>query len=209
GDVLEQKLGPWRQRLAGAPAGLDLPTDRPRALDAPAEGRCGLLPLALDASLSAELRQLARASGSTLFMTLLAGFQALLSRHSGQRDLVVGSPVANRNRLEIEGIIGFFVNLLPLRGNLSGDPGFRQLLERVREAAVEAFAHEDLPFEKLVEELRPDRRQQHNPLFSVLFALQQPQSAELATDRGDGLRWELVEVHPAMPKLELSLQLWD
>jgi amino acid adenylation domain-containing protein len=206
GELLEQKLRPWRRRLAGAPAGLALPTDRPRARDRPAEGRCGLLPIALGASLSAALRQLARASGTTLFMTLLAGLQALLSRHSGQTDLVVGSPVANRNRLEIEGIVGFFVNLLALRGDLTGDPSFHVLLERVREVAVEAFAHEDLPFEKLVEELRPDRRQQQNPLFAVLFAVQQPQGAP---EERDGLRWELVEVHPGTAKLELSLLLVD
>jgi amino acid adenylation domain-containing protein len=206
GEVLEQKLRPWRQRLAGAPAGLDLPTDRPRSLAGPAEGRCGFLALSLGASLSAAVRQLARASGTTLYMTLLAGFQALLFRHSGQADLVVGSPVANRNRTEIEGLIGFFVNVLALRGDLSGDPSFQQFLERVREVAVEALAHEDLPFEKLVEELRPDRRLQRTPLFSVLFVLQQPQDAPTG---GEGLRWELEEVQPATSKFELSLHLVD
>jgi amino acid adenylation domain-containing protein len=209
GEVLEQKLRPWRQRLAGAPAGLDLPTDRPRLLDGPAEGRAGFLPTALGAPLSADLRQLARSSGATLFMTLLAGFQTLLFRHSGQPDLVVGSPVANRNRLEIEGIIGFFVNTLALRGDLSGDPTFRQLLERVREVAVEAFAHEDLPFEKLVEELRPDRRTQQNPIFPVLFAVQQKQGLPAASAEDGGLRWELAEVHPGTAKLDLTLQLVD
>jgi amino acid adenylation domain-containing protein len=209
GEVLEQKLRPWRQRLAGAPAGLDLPTDRPRLLDGPAEGRAGFLPIALGASLSAEVRQLARSSGTTLFMTLLAGFQTLLFRHSGQPDLVVGSPVANRNRLEIEGIIGFFVNTLALRGDLSGDPTFRELLERVRQVAVEAFAHEDLPFEKLVEELRPDRRTQQNPLFPVMFAVQQKQGMPAASAEDGGLRWELMEVHPGTAKLDLTLQLVD
>jgi len=204
GDVLEQKLRPWRQRLANAPAGLALLTDRPRALDGPQEGRCGVLPIHLGAALSAEVRQLARASGATLFMTLLAGFQALLSRHSGETDLVVGSPVANRNRLEIEGIIGFFVNLLALRGDLSGDPGFRQLLDRVREVSVEAFAHEDLPFEKLVEELRPDRRLQQNPLFSAVLAVQQGKAAPETSES-----WELVEVHPGTAKFELTLTLAD
>jgi len=205
GEVLEQKVRPWRQRLAGAPADLGLPTDRPRSTG-PSEGRCGFVPLALGAPLSATLRQTARGAGATVYMTLLAGFQVLLYRHSGLVDVVVGSPVANRNRTEVEGLIGVFVNLLAQRGDLSGDPSFEQFLERVRTVTVEALANEDLPFEKLVEELRPDRRLQHSPLFSALFALQQPQPAPAT---GAGLRWELAEVHPATAKYELSLQLSD
>ena len=205
GEALEQKLRPWRQRLSGAPESLSLPTDRPRSADAES-GRCGFVSLVLGAPLSAALRQMARGAGTTLYMTLLAGFQALLFRHSGQPDLVVGSPVANRNRTEIEGLIGYFINLLAQRGDLSGDPPFEQLLERVRVVAVEALGNEDLPFEKLVEELRPDRRLQPTPLFSVLFALQQPQTPPAA---GAGLRWELAEVRPATAKFDLSLQLID
>src|SRR2546429_2428309 len=119
-----------------------------------------------------KLKELSRGEGVTLFMTLLAAWQVLLSRYSGQEDIVVGIPIANRNRSEIEGLIGFFANTLALRGDLSGNPTFRELLARVREVALSAYAHQDLPFEKLVEELRPERSLSHNPLFQVLFALQ-------------------------------------
>ena len=115
---------------------------------------------------------LARAHGATLFMVLLAAFELVLSRLSGQDDLVVGSPVANRNRRETEGLIGFFANNLALRGDLAGDPSAGDLLLRVREVALGAYAHQDLPFERLVEELQPERSLSHAPLFQVLFVLQ-------------------------------------
>src|SRR5204862_4652300 len=120
--------------------------------------------------------------GVTLFMTLLAAFHALLHRYSGQDDVVVGSPIANRNRTELEGLIGFFVNSLALRGDLSGDPTFRELIGRVKEAALGAYAHQDVPFEKLVEELRPPRQLGQNPIFQVTFDVQKLSSATMGIE---------------------------
>ena len=126
----------------------------------------------LSKELSDGLKDLSRKEGATLFMTLLAAFQTLLYRYTGQEDIVVGSPIANRNRAEIEGLIGFFVNTLCYGGDLSGNPSFRELLGRVRKSALGAYDHQDLPFEKLVEELHPERNLSHSPLFQVMFALQ-------------------------------------
>ena len=170
GDVLEAQLSYWRSQLAGAPAALELPTDRPRPAEQTFRG--SHIEFALPADLTASLRAHGRSSGATLFMTLLAGFQALLSRYAGQEDLVVGTPIANRARTELEPLIGFFVNTLALRTNLSGDPTFHELLARVREVTLGAYAHQDVPFERLVEELQPERDRSRNPLFQVMFALQ-------------------------------------
>jgi non-ribosomal peptide synthetase component F len=119
----------------------------------------------------AKLRTLARREGVTLYMTLLAAFQVLLHRYSGQSDIVVGSPIANRTHIEIEKLIGFFVNTLVLRGDLSGNPTFCELLQRVRHVALDAYDHQDLPFERLVEELEPDRHLNRTPFFQVMFQL--------------------------------------
>ncbi|MEE8523271.1 MAG: non-ribosomal peptide synthase/polyketide synthase [Thermoanaerobaculia bacterium] len=174
GEELERQLGVWRRRLAGASASLDLPADRPRS--GIAGSRQGTLVAILPATLHGELTAFSRRRGVTPFMTLLTAFQALLSRLSGQLDVVVGSPIANRNRLEIEDLIGFFVNTLVLRGDLSGGgsegPPFRELLDRTREVTLEAYAHQDLPFEKLVDELAPKRSLDHTPLFQVMMSLQ-------------------------------------
>ncbi|MCP4657047.1 MAG: amino acid adenylation domain-containing protein, partial [bacterium] len=178
GEVLEGVLAHWRRRLDGAPELLDLPTDRPRpAVLTTAGGRCRRV---LDAPLTAGLEELGPACDATLFMILLSAFKTLLYRYSGQPDLVVGTPIAGRTRPEVEGLIGFFVNTLVLRTDLIGEPSFRDLLARVREVALEAYEHQDLPFEKLVEELRPQRNLSHSPLFQVMFALQNMPGERLA-----------------------------
>jgi amino acid adenylation domain-containing protein/FkbM family methyltransferase len=169
-ERLASLLGYWRTRLAGAPALQALPTDRPRP---PLQSYQGsVLSTHVPRALVDRLQQISAAEGVTLFMTLLASFAGLLAHYSGQRDLVIGSPIANRTRPEIEGLIGFFVNTLVLRCDLSGDPTFRALLARVREQTLEAYAHQELPFEKLVEELQPERNLSHTPLFQVMFVLQ-------------------------------------
>ncbi|HTQ81022.1 MAG TPA: amino acid adenylation domain-containing protein, partial [Thermoanaerobaculia bacterium] len=169
GEILERQLAYWRERLAGA-AGLDLPTDHPRP---PVQSFRGATRMhTVGPQVTQRLKSLARAEDSTLFMVLLAAVQTLLGRYSGQDDVVLGSPIANRTRSEIEPLIGFFVNSLVLRGDLRGDPTFLDLLARSRRLALEAYSHQDLPFERLVEELRPERKLAHNPLFQVMFAVQ-------------------------------------
>ena len=168
GEALGREVAWWRERLRGLPA-LELPTDRPRPEVQTFRG--GEVPVALGADLSRDLDALARREGVTPFMVLLAGFSALLSCWSGQRDFAVGAPVAGRDRRETEGLIGFFVNSLVLRCNLRGDPDFRSLLRRTREAAVEAYGHQELPFEKLVDGLQPRRDLSRAPVFQVALAL--------------------------------------
>ncbi|CAG1772939.1 hypothetical protein BAC2_03281, partial [uncultured bacterium] len=157
-------------------------------------------------TLSADVKALSQREGVTLFMTLLAAFQAVLYRYTGQPDLVVGSPIANRTRTEIEPLIGFFVNTLVLRTDLSGQPTFREVLRRVRETTLAAYTHQDLPFEMLVEELQPDRTLSHNPLFQVMFALE----SEAATGPDlSGLKVEAVEIENDTSKFDLTLTLSD
>lgn len=170
GAVLDQQIDYWRKHLAGAPPSLELPTDRPRPAVQSFNG--ARESFNLSRNLSMQLAELSRRQDATLFMTLLAAFEVLLYRYTGQSDIVVGTPVANRNRKELEGLIGFFVNMLALRTDLSGDLTFRELLARVREASFGAYANQDLPFEMLVEELRPVRDPSRNPIFQVIFALQ-------------------------------------
>jgi amino acid adenylation domain-containing protein len=174
GEVLEDEISFWRQQLAGLPPLLKLPTDRPRP--AAQSFRGASRPVRLPAGLIGQARTLSRSQGATLFMVLLAGFQALLARSSGQDDLAVGTPVAGRNRMEIEGLIGFFVNTLVLRGDLAGDgsggPSFRALLGRARETVLAAHLHQDVPFERLVQELTPERSLAQTPLFQVMLVLQ-------------------------------------
>lgn len=174
GEAFERLLSYWKNKLAGIPVLLALPTDRPRPPVQVFQGAS--YGVVLPKSLLEGLKTIGRQAEVTLFMALLAAFKVLLFRYSGQSDIAVGSPIANRTRVEVEGLIGFFVNTLVLRTDLSGDPTFRQLLGRIREVALGAYAHQDLPFERLVEEVQPARNLSHNPLFQVGFALQSTES---------------------------------
>jgi amino acid adenylation domain-containing protein len=170
GEVLRRQVEWWRERLGGAPPALELPTDRPRPAVASSRGAAHVF--RVPAEVARGLRSLARREGATLYMVTHAAFDLLLSRWSGQEDLVVGSPIAGRTEMGTEGLIGFFVNTLALRIDLSGDPSFQELMGCVRETALGAYAYQDLPFERLVEEVAPDRGLSHTPLFQVMFALQ-------------------------------------
>ncbi|HEY2738676.1 MAG TPA: condensation domain-containing protein, partial [Thermoanaerobaculia bacterium] len=191
GETLAAEIAHWRRKLAGAPPLLDLPLDRPRP--ATRRSRGAVRRLAPGEDLSRALQTLSRQRGTTIFMTLLAGFQALLSRLSGQEILAVGTPIAGRNRFETEGLIGFFVNTLVLRARVAGDLSFAGLLDQVREETLEAYAHQELPFEKLVEELSPNRSLAFSPLFQAMFVLQ---NAPLQPLQLPGLT--LIPVVPAM-----------
>ena len=167
GEVLEKQLAFWRQQLAGAPHRLELPTDHPRP-EMPSL-RFGRRVFALSPGLAQSLKALGRKQGTTLYNVLLAAFNALLFRYTGEEDLVLGSPVANRRERALEGMIGFFVNTLLMRNRPRGELTFRQFLTGVHEASLAAFAHQDLPFEKIVEELKPERDSTYQPLFQVMF----------------------------------------
>lgn len=169
GEVLEGQLAYWRKQLAGLPI-LDMPTDRPRPPIPTHSGAC--YKFQLSKSLTQGLQSLSRQSEVTLATTLLAAFQVLLARYTGQTDIAVGSPIANRTRSELENLVGFFVNSLVMRTDLSGDPTFREVQARVHVVALGAYEHQDLPFEQLVAELQPERDFSRNPLFQVLFAFQ-------------------------------------
>jgi amino acid adenylation domain-containing protein len=169
GEVLERRLAWWRGALAGAPALLELPTDHPRPAVQTFRGATLHAPLA--GGLRERLEALGRAEGATLYMVVLAAFKALLAKYGGSDDVVVGSPVAGQTRREVEELVGFFANTLVLRTGLSGDPAFRELLRRVRETTLGAYEHQDVPFERLVAELRPERSLAHSPLFQVSFVL--------------------------------------
>jgi amino acid adenylation domain-containing protein len=203
GEVLEGQLAYWRERLAGHPPVLELPADRPRP--AVQTFRGAVEPLLLEAEASGRLADLSRRRGAPLFMTALSGFLALLHRYTGQTDLLVGTPTAGRNRVELEGLIGFFVNTLVLRTDASGDPTFEELLGRVREVSLGAYAHGDLPFERLVEELAPQRDLSHSPLFQVLFVLQT--ESVTALPRIAGLEIEGLELSLEAAKFDLTVAL--
>jgi amino acid adenylation domain-containing protein len=202
GEVLDRQLAYWKQQLAGAPAVLELPSDQPRpAVQTFRGARQSLL---LSPSLWAALEALSQREGATLFMVLLAAFQVLLYRYTGQQDICVGTPIAGRTRTEVEGLIGFFANILVLRTDLSGTPTFRELLRRVREGALGAYMHQDLPFERLVEELQPARTLSYSPLFQVMLALQNVPPVPTAM-AGLKLHQEFIDIGTA--KFDLSLFL--
>jgi len=204
GAALAKELAFWRQRLEGAPPVLELPTDRPHRAAASSAG--ALAPLALPEPVTALLRELARREGATPFMVLLALFDALLLRYAGQRDFVVGLPVANRNRTELERVIGCFASTLLLRLELPPRLSFRALLAQTRAESLALFAHSDLPFEKLVEELQPERNLAHNPLFQVMFALQTAAVSGLGLP---GLTLTPLPVERGLAKLDLTLELFE
>ncbi|MCG3161078.1 MAG: Linear gramicidin synthase subunit D [Acidobacteria bacterium] len=203
GEEMERRLAYWKKQLANSPPMLALPTDRPRPAVQTFRGR--VQSISLTSELSAAIRELSRQTDCTLFMTLLAAFKTLLLRYTGQEDILVGTVVANRNRAEIEPLIGFFVNTLALRGDLSGDPSFRELLGRVREMTLGAYAHQDLPFEKLVGEIQPDRDLSHAPLFQVAFQLRSARHQEAF--EAPGLALSLLEVESKTAKFDLALSM--
>ncbi|HEV2736703.1 MAG TPA: amino acid adenylation domain-containing protein, partial [Longimicrobiaceae bacterium] len=205
GEVLEAQLAYWRERLAGAPPLLEIPTDRPRS--AGADARAASHAFVLSAEASERLRALSRREGATLFMTALAAWQMVLGRWSGQDDVVVGTPIAGRTRRETEGLIGFFVNMLALRTDLAEDPTWTGLLGRVREAALGAYEHQELPFERLVEELAGERTLTHSPVFQATFALDRS-GAGGGLSLG-GLAAEPFEAGRGVAKFDLDLSLAD
>ena len=204
GEVLDQQLNYWRQQLAGAPPVLELPLDYPRP--AVQTYRGAQVSFRLTRSVTAALKEVGRRERATLFMTLLAAWQTFLSAYAGRTDIVTGADVANRNRSETENLIGFFVNMLVLRTDLSGNPTFRELLGRVREVALGAYAHQDVPFEKLVEELQPQRDLSRNPLFQVLFVLQNVPMEELQLTN---LKLSPVEVNNKRAPFDLLLDMME
>ncbi|MGV0024746.1 amino acid adenylation domain-containing protein [Phormidesmis priestleyi] len=203
GEVLEKQLAYWRRQLQALPV-LHLPSDRSRP--AVPTYRGATYPLQLSPMLTEALEALSQQSKTSLFITLLAAFQTLLYRYTGQEDIAIGSPIANRHRSELEGLIGFFVNSLVMRSDLSGNPTFRDLLERVRNVALEAYDHQDLPFEKLVEELDPDRDLSRNPLFQVAFALQ---NAPMQALELPGLTLEPAPLELGSTRFDLEVHLWE
>ena len=202
--VLKTQLAYWKQQLSGNLPVLELPTDRPRPPIQTFRG--GQQKLVLPKALSEAIKMLSHREGVTLFMTLLAAFKTLLYRYTGQDDIIVGSPIANRNRPEIENLIGFFVNTLVLRTNISDNLSFEELLGRVRKVAIEAYVHQDLPFEKLVEELQPSRDLSYNPLFQVMFVLQNPSGS---TCYLPDLTLQTLEVDSQTAKFDLFLSMMD
>ncbi|MFL9458777.1 amino acid adenylation domain-containing protein [Tolypothrix bouteillei VB521301_2] len=202
GDVLQSQLSYWLQQLANAPTFLPLPTDRPRGAVQTFNG--AYLEFALSAELTNQLTKLSQSQGCTLFMTLLAAFKTLLYRYTRQSDILVGTPIANRHHSEIEGLIGFFVNTLVLRTDLSGNPSFEELLLQTRSMALSAYAHQDLPFEMLVEALQPERDLSHTPLFQVMFALQNAPMSEVELS---GLEVSSLPVEIATAKFDLTLSM--
>ena len=204
GEQLERQLSFWRAQLSGASPALELPTDRPRPSEQTFHG--GALTVAIPLALTESLKALCQREGVTPFMLLLAAFQVVLQRYSGQDDFCVGSTIAGRDQSELEGLIGFFANTLALRARLGGNPSFRELLGRVRETTLGSYAHQHLPFEKLVEELQPERNLGRSPLFQVLFAFLNTPKTEL---NQTGLVLRPLDTGTSVSKFELELSLGE
>jgi amino acid adenylation domain-containing protein len=203
-ETMETLLAYWRKQLDGAPLVLDLPADGPRPPVQTYQG--ATYEFELGTELTTKIKTLSRQQGTTLFMTLLAAFQTLLFRYTGQSDFVIGTPVANRSRKELEPLIGFFVNLLVLRSEPTAETIFTDHLSRVRETALDAYAHQDLPFEKLVEELQPDRDLSRSPVFQILFALQNAPTDVLATDLA-GVELNVMEIERGISRYDLGVSI--
>jgi|SRR5579883_2751987 len=204
GEALESNIAYWKKQLGGELPILELPTDRPRPPVQTYQGSRQSFELSKE--LTDALNVLSQQEKVTLFMTLLAAFKMLLYCYTGQEDVIVGSPIANRNRAEVEGLIGFFVNTLVLRSDLGGSPSFRELLSRVRKVALEAYDHQDMPFERMVEELQPERNLSYNPLFQVMFVFQ---NAPMPGWEFSELTLSPLEVDNKTTKLDLTLSLTE
>ena len=204
GEELEKQLAYWRKQLGGELPILELPISRGRAVVQSYRGET--VGVELSERLSGALRQLSKRNGATLFMTLLTSWQVFLSRYAGQDDVIVGTPLAGRHLLETEGLIGFFVNTLAMRADLSGNPSFRQLLGRVKESMLGAYAHQDVPFDKLVEELQPERSMSYEPIFQVMFTLENKAQEVFEMP---GLKLSGVEADSDVAKFDLTLILQE
>ena len=202
GEVLDKEIEFWKKQLEGAPPVLELPTDRPRPAVQTFNGSYKTFHLSPEVSNA--LKDLAHKTGATEFMVLLALFQTILHRYSGQDDIVIGTPIANRNHPEIENLIGFFVNTLAIRTRFDERPTFQQLLKQVRETALAAYAHQDLPFEKLVDALQPERNLSHSPIFQVMFALQTSGRSEMQAPHSE-LQLQPIEAHSKTAKFDMTL----
>ena len=204
GEVLDKAVSYWKEKLTGATSLLELPTDRPRP---PIQGFAGTrFPLVIPQELTESLKQLAEQQHASLFMVLLAAFKVLLFRHAGQEDILVGIPIAGRNNPELENVIGLFVNMLPMRTDLSGNPTFRELLDRVRETALGGYEHQDLPFEKLVEVMQPERDTSYSPLFQVMFHLG---NLDIPSFNLPGLKLTPLDADTGTSKFDLTLDLTE
>ena len=202
GERRARQLDYWRSRLSGSPESLQLPIDRPRRPQQSYQGSS--VEFTIEEDTTTALKQLSRRSGSTLFMTLLSAWSTLLGRYSGEEDIIIGSPVANRTQSAIEPLIGFFVNTLALRADLRGNPTFTELLARIRHTCLEAYHHQELPFEALVEALDIPRNLSHSPLFQVMFVLQNNPEETLALPELD---ITLKEVETGIAKFDLTLNV--
>ncbi|HEX7335226.1 MAG TPA: amino acid adenylation domain-containing protein [Pyrinomonadaceae bacterium] len=204
GDVLQQQLSYWKKQLAGAPSVFQLASDRPRP--ALQSYRGAIVPFSCSVELSEALRMLARREGASLYMILLAAFAVLLQRFSGEERMIIGTPIANRKRVEIEGLIGFFVNSLAMRVDMTGDPTFKELVKRVREVVLGAYENQDVPFERVVQEVAPQRDLSRAPIFQVMFAWQNAPAQALEMQ---GLKITHEDVQAGIAKYDLGLTMWE